>query len=274
MPGATAIRNRVRKIVLKHDPEAAERDEDESRRSLGFTPISGGGAKMLGYLPMAEAKAVEDALRSIARKEECSLIDALMHLISSKVDVRVVLNVYQSEDKQPDYLDGAGYLSPRQSQRLLSMVTSERKMNEDLATQVTDAYVVPAAMAAYVRGRDGTCRGPGCQVPAARCDLDHRIPFDQGGPTTPANLHTLCRKCHNRKTDGVMKVVMDAMGADHWLFPDGSIVVTTSDGPIRWPSRVSMNGQWRQNWEERSSARRENRREENRSIRQDCRGVA
>lgn len=226
---------------------------------------------MVGYMPMAEAKLIEDVLRGIARKLDCTMVDALIHLICEKADVKVVLNVYESDVKQPAYLDGAGFLSPQETERIMRLVTSTRKLGDDVATQVSDSYVVPPVMAAYVRGRDGTCRGPGCSVPAARCDLDHRIPFGQGGPTTPANLHSLCRTCHNRKTDGVMKVVMDAMGADHWIFPDGSVVVTTPDGPIRWPSHVSMDGKWRQSWADRAAERRQRRRSENqdRSEKQD-----
>jgi len=275
LPGATAIRNRVRKIVLELDPEAAERDEDESRRSLGFTPTSGGGAKMMGYLPADEAKTVHDSLKAIARKHDCSLVDALIKLVHEKVDVRVVLNIYSNADAganaDPDYMDGAGPLSPEAAARQAANVTSIRDLREGIAEQIVDAYVVPAAMAAYVRGRDGTCRGPGCSIPAANCDIDHRIPFDEGGLTTPANLHTLCRTCHNRKTDGVMKVIMDAQGADHWIFPDGTVVVTLPDGPIVWPGKRMMDGRWRQNWEERTLQRRALRREENRREQQEPR---
>ncbi|BBX65309.1 hypothetical protein MSAS_44830 [Mycobacterium saskatchewanense] len=44
-------------------------------------------------------------------------------------------------------------------------------------------YVPSAALAAFVRCRDLTCRWPGCDVPASRCDVDHTIPYARGGPT-------------------------------------------------------------------------------------------
>ena len=268
LPGAVAIRNKVRKIVLEHDPLAAERDEDESRRSLGFTPTSGGGAKILGYLPADEAHILHEALTTIARKEECTLVDALLKLVCEKVDARVVVNVYSNEGADADVMDGAGALSPQAVARIKDLVAagktnSPRDLRDGMAGLIVPGYKVPEAMAAFVRGRDGTCRGPGCVVPASRCDLDHRIPFDQGGLTTPANLHALCRKCHNRKTDGVMKVIMDAQGADHWIFPDGSVVVTLPGGPIKWPAKQSLDGRWRQSWEERMQERRGLRRQEN-----------
>ena len=39
--------------------------------------------------------------------------------------------------------------------------------------------------------RDKTCRGLGCRVPAARCDLDHRVPYERGGPTSPGKAAAL-----------------------------------------------------------------------------------
>ena len=37
--------------------------------------------------------------------------------------------------------------------------------------------------------RNPVCTGPGCRHPATRCDLDHVIPYDQGGRTCECNLH-------------------------------------------------------------------------------------
>ncbi|WP_377454334.1 HNH endonuclease signature motif containing protein [Rhodococcoides fascians] len=64
----------------------------------------------------------------------------------------------------------------------------------------------------YVRHRDraGTydrhCRFPGCHRPAARCQIDHVIPFDHanplGGWTTVNNLQCLCEYHHSVKTAG------------------------------------------------------------------------
>jgi hypothetical protein len=42
------------------------------------------------------------------------------------------------------------------------------------------------AMRNYVNARDRHCRFPGCLVTAIRCDTDHTIPHQAGGPTAPA----------------------------------------------------------------------------------------
>ena len=61
--------------------------------------------------------------------------------------------------------------------------------------QVTDQVITAA----------GTCRFPSCRIPAANCDLDHRVPFDhlhpeRGGPTDPTNLDPACENHHLLKT--------------------------------------------------------------------------
>jgi hypothetical protein len=54
-------------------------------------------------------------------------------------------------------------------------------------------YVPSKALADFVRCRDLTCRWPGCDRPALRCDLDHTIPYAAGGPTHAGNLKCYCR---------------------------------------------------------------------------------
>ncbi len=60
-------------------------------------------------------------------------------------------------------------------------------------------------MVEHVKAVDGVCRGPGCQVPADRCDVDHLVPWPFG-PTHVSNLDALSRGCHNGKTAGVWHV--------------------------------------------------------------------
>ncbi|MCT2274978.1 HNH endonuclease [Dietzia cinnamea] len=68
-------------------------------------------------------------------------------------------------------------------------------------------YMITPAMAERIRLRDGTCRHPGCSVPAKDCDVDHVIAFNKGdpelgGPTLEWNLVCLCRKHHREKAFG------------------------------------------------------------------------
>ena len=47
--------------------------------------------------------------------------------------------------------------------------------------------------------RDRECTHPSCDVPAERCEIDHIVPYAQGGPTTQDNARCRC-KYHHRRT--------------------------------------------------------------------------
>ena len=98
-------------------------------------------------------------------------------------------------------------------------------------------YRPGADMDRRIRLRDGTCRHPGCSIPAKLCDIDHVVPFDHdepnsGGPTQESNLMCLCRAHHRLKTftgwhytllaGGLLRINTDT---DHYLF-------TTPSGPL------------------------------------------
>ena len=82
----------------------------------------------------------------------------------------------------------------------------------------THAYRPTPAMRAHVEAVDGTCRAPGCTVPAARCDLDHDIPWPHG-PTEVTNLTSKHRPHHNLHTNG------------HWL-------VRRDGDRVRWRTKA------------------------------------
>jgi hypothetical protein len=50
-----------------------------------------------------------------------------------------------------------------------------------------------------VKVRNARCTAPGCGRPAARCDLDHTVAWDQGGLTCECDLAPLCRHHHRCK---------------------------------------------------------------------------
>jgi uncharacterized membrane protein YgcG len=49
-------------------------------------------------------------------------------------------------------------------------------------------YRIPGRLRALVEARDQHCRYPICRRPASQCDLDHTVPYDQGGLTCRCNL--------------------------------------------------------------------------------------
>ncbi|MGZ4564422.1 MAG: HNH endonuclease signature motif containing protein, partial [Mycobacterium sp.] len=73
----------------------------------------------------------------------------------------------------------------------------------------------------FVRCRDLTCRWPGCDCPAVACDIDHTIPYGQGGPTHASNLKCFCRTHHLVKT---------FWGWQEKQLPDGTLILTSQAG--------------------------------------------
>ncbi len=84
-------------------------------------------------------------------------------------------------------------------------------------------YRPPAAVADHVIAEHRTCRFPGCRRSAVRCDIDHRIPFDDGGSTCPCNLQPLCRRHHLGKTFTGWSIRPGPGGAFNWTSPLGNI---------------------------------------------------
>ncbi len=104
----------------------------------------------------------------------------------------------------PGELSGYGPI-PAAAARTLAADGEWRRLVTDPTTGALLDYgrrssTPSAALREFLLARDGTCRFPGCPVPAVRCDLDHEVPFDAGGPTDRANLGALCRRHHRLKT--------------------------------------------------------------------------
>jgi hypothetical protein len=73
----------------------------------------------------------------------------------------------------------------------------------------TPRHDPPPRLVELVRRVHPTCVFPGCNVPASRCDLDHRIPYrpdepERSGPTCECNMQPLCRTHHRLKTTGLI----------------------------------------------------------------------
>jgi hypothetical protein len=69
--------------------------------------------------------------------------------------------------------------------------------------------------------RTPTCSAPGCARPAARCDLDHTTPYDQGGRTCECDLAPLCRHHHRCKQSQGWRLTQPQPGVMVWTTPAG-----------------------------------------------------
>ncbi|KZS61068.1 HNH endonuclease signature motif containing protein [Mycobacterium ostraviense] len=97
-------------------------------------------------------------------------------------------------------------------------------------------HVPSKALADFVRCRDLTCRWPGCDQPAPRCDIDHTIPHTQGGPTHAANLKCYCRTHHLTKTFWGWREKQLLDGTLILTSPSGHTYITTPGSALLFPS--------------------------------------
>ena len=79
----------------------------------------------------------------------------------------------------------------RALQRALIQAEADTAVGGCAHTAASDAYRPPPRLREYVIARDLTCRNPVCGQPASRADLDHTIPWEQGG----ADLQLQPRRC-------------------------------------------------------------------------------
>ena len=90
-------------------------------------------------------------------------------------------------------------------------------------------YVWPAGLRHLIEIRQRTCAAPGCWRAAVRCDIDHTIPFDQGGPTCECNGSPLCRRHHRCKQAPGWHLTQDQPGVMTWRLPSGRAYATAGD---------------------------------------------
>ncbi|MDQ4149861.1 MAG: HNH endonuclease [Actinomycetota bacterium] len=91
---------------------------------------------------------------------------------------------------------------------------------------------IPARLRTALQERDPTCVVPGCSE-RRNLEIDHIVPFSEGGPTCLDNLARLCRWHHHQKTHSGYRLT-GRPGRWRWEAPEG---VFRSRGPSR--SRVT-----------------------------------
>ena len=85
-------------------------------------------------------------------------------------------------------------------------------------------YYIPAALKRMVEARHPDCSVPWCAVPARVCEKDHIEPFnhqdpESGGLTVMENLHPLCKRHHQLKTQKRLSVDKMDDGSLACVFP-------------------------------------------------------
>ena len=107
-----------------------------------------------------------------------------------------------TQDGETCEIDGVGPIPVSVARRL-----ANDAFVKVLSTNGTDIHTVShmgrsisARLRTAIEQRDPTCSVPGCTV-RSRLEIDHVIPFAEGGPTELANLARLCAVHHHLKTN-------------------------------------------------------------------------
>lgn len=85
-------------------------------------------------------------------------------------------------------------------------------------------YSPPPALRKLVKWRADRCMGPGCGMPASRCEVDHQMAWSRDdGETSLDNLAPLCKGHHTVKHHGGWDVqqIDGSGGAVEWTSPTG-----------------------------------------------------
>ena len=262
LPGARTVRKHIRDLIKRMDPARGYDEEKRGQRSVNTDDQLKCDTKTLGGVEKSRIELLTNATKSkqaqlhiaaTARAHGITMIDAALKLLSGEIEggTTVTLHVYSPKDRaegEPVYIPGSGWTDPAATAEfddLLANITPDVSDLDVAMEHQVDGYVPTPKMRSAVIARDGTCIYPGCNVPADHCQLDHRIPYQDGGPTTPANLFALCQHHHNFKTDRRAFYFPDPHTGDIlWCFDDGTYELVEPGGLI-FDQITSTTPRWR-----------------------------
>ncbi|MGY0540588.1 HNH endonuclease signature motif containing protein [Nocardioides sp. YJ-D4] len=103
----------------------------------------------------------------------------------------------------------------------------------DLAEDIEAAGYVPTArQRRQAELLHQKCSFPYCEARAEHCDLDHRVAYAAGGPTSSRNLTPLCRQHHRMKTHHGWRYHRLRVGVYRWHSPHGYQYLVTPTGTV------------------------------------------
>lgn len=256
------VRRWLARRVIAADPGMAEirRIRASAGRKVTVTPLSDGVSELCALLPSVQARQVHDTVNSLAhacasddaRTMDQRRADAFMDLICGRADppqvtvqVVVPIDTLLAESAEPGNVAGVGPITASEALQLAGIGNlggcgcrdiSPRPHDVVFRRLLTDpdtGYLLDVAERQYrpsaqldrsIRSRDGVCRFPGCNRPAATTrsgtDLDHTIPWPRG-QTTAANPAVLCRHHHRLKHSPGWSAELGSDGVMEWASPAG-----------------------------------------------------
>lgn len=249
----------VDSMVADVDPDAVRRARDaRRRRSITVEPIGDGMVEIHGRVDAAKGAVFDQGLDALARtvcpddprsfqerradavepltlgaksilclcgRKECPAADNEAPKGHIVIHVLAEQGTLTGESEQPAVLPGYGVVHAEQIQEMASQAEI-RPVTPAADLHTERGYHPSRKLTEFIGCRDLTCRWPGCNVPVARCDIDHTTPWPYG-PTHPSNTKLYCRIHHLIKTFHC--------GPGGWTdqqHPDGTITITAPNGRV------------------------------------------
>jgi len=258
----------VDRVVARADRDAVRRRrERRGEREIAFFGDADGVSEMFGRLHSTDAHAVDARLDALAatvcaddpRTRGQRRADAMGALaigadrlacrcgrpgcpaFATPPPSQVVIHVIAEEAaitgnaSSPGSMVGSDALIPAELLAELARSATLRPLIHPADAPPEAGYTPSRALADFVRCRDLTCRFPGCDEPAPRCDLDHTVPHADGGPTHASNLKALCRRHHLLKTFWGWHDHQLPDATLIWTAPSGQTYITTPGSALLFP---------------------------------------
>ncbi|MGG7509254.1 DUF222 domain-containing protein [Plantibacter sp. YIM 135249] len=167
-------------------------------------------------------------------------IEDITEGIIPTVHVTVPVLTILGHEHQPGSLEGYGPIDPETAVRLSVHAKSFTRIltHPETGTVLSvsrERYVPPVDMKRALAIRDTHCRAPGCNRLAKGCELDHTVPWSEGGETNVGNLAHLCPKHHHLKHETNWSLKPGPDGVLHWISPSGQVFTTEPDPPDWYP---------------------------------------
>jgi len=243
------IRRFIRDFIDTH--HLADDDTDEVEPTLNVS-VHNNRATISVTCDKATAAIIARHIDAQADNNKCGAGEALIQLILDDTETKVAINTFTTDTNAADGAGaGAGggdtkVYFPGYGWSTMTNLENIDTFTRHLKPKETESYQPTSHIRAYTQGRDLTCRWPGCTMPAHKCQLDHRIEYQDGGPTSPENLVTLCQHHHNIKTDRRVHYIMDPItGTIAWLHQDGTYQIDHPKGPL-----ATCNSHWHYTWKQ------------------------
>lgn len=207
VPQRKTVTDRIRAAIKRmdrgraYDKRKRENREQDNSEKFGVHEYRDRAIVQLDTNSL-DGRRIQANVVEVARKLGISAADAAIKLLSGEalgIEVSPVLHVYSPKNRgngDPVFISGRGWTEPEAATAFERWIADtfldERDLDAELKKSLR-GYVPSEGMRHAVYARNRTCIYPECNRPAEQCQLDHRIPYDEGGPTEADNLFPLCQ---------------------------------------------------------------------------------